>query len=90
MPARSTAIWGTFPGSRRHFPYEGAGRDLVRRIRHRNFTMGVETMSSKARASQPPRRTRHQARDALAVMAFSAAASVGLTAVLILLIRVSR
>ncbi|WP_154402607.1 hypothetical protein [Nocardioides speluncae] len=47
-------------------------------------------MMSRTGAPQPPRRTRHQARDAMAVMVFSATASVGLTVVLILLMRAGR
>jgi len=39
---------------------------------------------------RPPQRVRHQAREALAVMAFSAAASVGLTSTLVLLSGLAR
>ena len=41
-------------------------------------------------ASTPVRRVRHQVRDGLAVMAFSAATSVGLATTLLLLARVGK
>ena len=47
-------------------------------------TAGLTTRPPGAPAS-PTRRVRHEVRDGLAVMAFSAAASVGLAGVLLLL-----
>lgn len=51
--------------------------------------MSTEVLSPSTAAKRPPR-VRHQARQALALMAFSAASSVGVAAALLLLSRLAQ
>ena len=44
-------------------------------------------MSTTTTTARPARRVRHEARDSVALMAFSAAASTGVAALMVLLVR---
>lgn len=91
----SRAFWGTFPGSRRHSP-EGSGQGPGPAIGvavgveidqySGSETSGVEMSSIRVGGEAPARaRVRHQVREAVAVMAFSAAVSLVLATALYLL-----
>ena len=96
------------PGKCPRWPYEGAGRDLVRRLAPCHTagsvsrtastcsrtsstpaTSGVETMSTTQplghTAAPAPLRVRDQAREAAALIAFSAATACGLALALLVL-----
>ena len=81
-PSSAARIWGTFPGSRRHdpaerpetWPYESRTTShRQHRAPAHTLMRRVEPMSTYLTTGDPlHRRVRHQAREAVALMAFSA------------------
>ena len=73
---------------------EGAGRDLARRLPHHPFPLpepGVEPLSTTpVQDAPPPRRVRHQARDAASLMAFSLVMSAAVAVGMLLLTSLGR
>ena len=96
MPAPGLASWSHFPGARRTFPRWGRAGTWFGEPPDQpqpciNRFIGVETMSTTPVASQlapAVRRVRHQARDVVLLMAFSAGTSLGIAALMLLLVHV--